>query len=77
MAERVLFYLTQSGAREDKWWLLIEDDGRTLVEHEWKDGDGMHVEDAIEAAAFLSGVHDARAQEELRTFEAGRSKRQK
>ena len=77
MAERVLFYLTQSGPREDKWWLLIEDDGRTLVEHEWKDDDGMHVENAIEAAAFLSGSHDPKAQEELRTFEAGRSKRQR
>ena len=75
MAERVLFYLTQSGAREDKWWLLIEDDGRSLVEHEWKDETGAHVEDLIEARAFLAGAHDPKAQEELRTFEAGRRKR--
>jgi hypothetical protein len=75
MAERVLFYLTQSGAREDKWWLLIEDDGQSFVEHEWKEGDTMHVDDLIEARTFLSGPHDGKAQEELRTFEAGRRKR--
>ena len=75
MSERVLFYYAVDSGREDWWWILISEDGRSLVEHQWKDGEGkVGGDDAIPVDEFMAGDHSAAAKEELKTFQAARSK---